>query len=177
MPCDLNIRPPGKARIRLEQRSDPFDLSRISLDDRVRVSDRDRHELNPLEPLRRTDLYRPQLLLDQPALDQRPGHAFADPDAHLVGACALGEPAGGDSRSVSGQLGPGAVWVPNRDLRGGPVDGDHLEHAVGVVRGRELARALRRQPLVLCEQVDVPVRGPLRESHRQPQPAGGRPRR
>ena len=50
-------------------------------------------------------------------------------------------------------------------------------HAVGVVRGRELARALRRQPLVLCEQVDVPVRGPLRESHRQPQPAGGRPRR
>ena len=126
---------------------------------------------------RRADLDRSQLLLDQVAADPRLGHPLADADPHLVGAGSVGEPAGGNPRPVSGQLGPGAVGIPDCDLGFRTVGRDDLEHAVRLMLRRELARALRRQPFLLDEQVDVAVRGPFRGSHRRPHPAGGRPRR
>ena len=128
----------------LEQRPDPFDLGGVAFDDRVRVSDRDRHELDPLEPLGRADLDRPQLLLDQFAADPRVGHPLADADSHLPGTVSIGEPAGSDPSPVAGQLGPAAVGIPDHDLGLDAIDTDDFEDAVGLVLRRELARALRR---------------------------------
>src|SRR5205085_4763990 len=104
---DLDVGAAGKARMRFQQRPDALDLSRVAHDDGVRVSDRDRYELDPLEPLRRADLDRSQLLFDQLAADPRPRHPLTDADLHLVGAASLGEPAGDDPRPVARQLGAG----------------------------------------------------------------------
>ena len=127
-----------------EQRPDPFDLGRVAFDDRVRVSDRDRHELDPVEPLGSPDLDRSQLLLDQLAADSRPGHPLADADSHLSGTASIGEPAGSDTSPVAGQLGPRAVGIPDHDLGLDALDTHDFEDAVGLVLRRELARALRR---------------------------------
>jgi hypothetical protein len=134
----------GKTGVGFEQRPDPFDLGRVAFDDRVRVSDRDRHELDSLEPLGRADLDRPQLLLDQFAADPRVGHPLADADSHLPGTASIGEPAGSDPSPVAGQLGPGAVGIPDHDLGLDALDTHDFEDAVGLVLRRELARALRR---------------------------------
>jgi hypothetical protein len=110
----------------------------------MRVSDQDRYELDPLEPLGRADLDRPQPLLDQLAADPRVGHPLADADSHLSGTASAGEPAGRDPSPVAGQLGPGAVGIPDRDLGLDALHAHDFDDAVGLVLRRELARALRR---------------------------------
>jgi hypothetical protein len=142
----------------LEARADANDLRRVTLDDGVRVPDRDRHEGDPLDLFGGAYLDRPELLLDELTTYPRAGHAITDANAHLVGAAALGEPPGCDPRSVPGQLGSRPVGIPDRDLGLGAVDVEDFEHAVGLVLSRELARSVSSQPLVLDEQVDVAVR-------------------
>src|SRR5262245_18433866 len=155
---NLDVRSVWEARVAFEQPPDALDLGRVVLNDRVRVADRDWYELDFFELLGRADLDRPELLLDQLTMNPCARHAITDANAHLVGAAAFGEPAGGDPRPVSGQLGPRPVGIPDRDLGLAAVNAKDFEHAVGLVLSRELARSVSRQPLVLDEQVDVVVR-------------------
>jgi hypothetical protein len=104
-----------------------------------------------------------------------------DPHTHvpLAGACC--EPAGGDSRSVPGELGRRAVGVPDDDIGRRALDGHDLEDPVRpdatvVVaepphRGR-VEGTLEVRPLE--EQVVVPEPVPVRESHRRSPPAADR---
>src|SRR5438093_2874477 len=65
---DLHVRPLGKARIRLEARSNPSDLVRIAADDCVRVAHGNRYELDAVDALRRTGADRAERLLDVPVV-------------------------------------------------------------------------------------------------------------
>ena len=141
----------------LEQRPDRCDRGRLALNNRMRITDGDRHELDPIDFLGRTYLDRSELLLDQVADDPGLRDPVADTDPHLVRAFALGQPPRGDPRAVSRQLRPRPVRVPDRDFGFGAEDVENLEHAVGLVGGGKLARPVRHQPLLLDEQVDVAV--------------------
>ena len=65
-----------------------------------------------------------------------------------------------------------AVGVPDHDVCLSVRHRDDLDDAVGVTHLG--AHALRRQAALVSEQVDVPVRVPLRESHPPPRPEGDR---
>ena len=146
-------------------------------DDRVRVADRDRCQLDLLaadvDRLRLADLDGAHLLLDLALAAHRcADHARADDDPHLVRAAATGEPAGGDPRAVARQLGDRAVRVPDHDLGRVAVRGDDLEDPVRadaevVVADplHPLGRQRDRQLGALDEQVVVAEAMPLRELH------------
>src|SRR5512132_1101547 len=53
---DLDVRPFGKARMVLDVRTEPANVTRVVAYDRVRVADRDRNELDVVDRLRLADL-------------------------------------------------------------------------------------------------------------------------
>src|SRR5207247_8506754 len=109
---DLHVRPLGKARIRLEARSNPSDLVRIAADDCVRVAHGNRYELDAVDALRRTGADRAERLLDVPVVEHaRLDVTIADANAHTLGARELGEPPRGDARAVSGHLGRRSIGI------------------------------------------------------------------
>ena len=156
--------------MRLEQRPETRQVVWISHHDRVRVADVDHDHVQALDLLRPGDGHRSQFLFHVAVLDARDGLARSDANADLRDAGSICEPAGRDARAVPGQLGRRAVGIPDHDIGLGLRGGDNLDDAVGVP---DLdAHALRTQPALVSEQVDVPVRVPLRESHPRPRLTG-----
>src|SRR5205814_652600 len=113
------------------------------------------------------------LLLDLAvAAKLRVDHARPDEDRDPVAPGPAREPARSDAGAVPGQLGDGAVGVPDHDLGGVTVDGDDLEDAIrpdAEVVVADLLDPLTRQRNVelrpLREQVVVAETVPFRESH------------
>ena len=185
---ELDVRPRREALVVLDERAEAEELGAVGVaaDDRVRVADRDRRELDlgavDRERLRGADLHSAHLGLDlEPAAHARDDLARPDGDDDLVGAAPAGQPAGGDARAVPRELGRRAVRVPDDDLGARPVGGEHLEDPVRadaevVVAEPPDERRLQRAADVspLDEQVVVAEPVPLRESHRRPRPEDDR---
>ncbi len=168
--------------MRLDERPEAKQLEalRFAADDRVRIPHRNRRQLDLLAP-HRDRLGLPHLDGADVELDLRtvahPGRHLArtHADPHLLRAAAPGEPACGDARTVSGELGRRAVRVPDHDLRPVAVGRDHLEDPVRadaevVVADTPdlLGREWRGELVPLHEQVVVPEPVPLRELHPAP---------
>jgi hypothetical protein len=161
----------------LQERPEPDDVRRIALDDRVRVSDDDRDELDPVHLLAPADRHVSEILLDLAARKDA-GDDAAAPDAHANGrrARSVGEPGGGDPRPVSGELRLRAVRVPDEDLDGIDARGEHLEHAVRPACELPSPGSVEATVVGLDDDVCVTECVPLRGCHRRPLP-GLDPRR
>src|SRR5262245_23090264 len=176
----LDVRALREARVMLDQRAETeqFGAIRQALDHGMRVPDRDRGELDvlavDLDRLRLPDVDRAHLLLDVAlAAEPREHHARADEEPNLVGAAPSRKPARRDPRAVPGELGDGAVRVPDDHLGSVVVRRDHLEDAVGADAEVVVADALHplrcqgdRELGLLDEQVVVAEAVPLGELHR-----------
>jgi hypothetical protein len=158
----------------LEQRPDARQFVRVADHDRVGIADVDDDYVQPCDLLGLSDGDRAEILLHVTVLDSRDGRTRPDVDAHFLGARSIGEPPGRDTGAVARKLCRRAVGVPDHDVGAIGRRGDNLDDAVGVAHRR--SHALRGQADVVSEQVDVPVRVPLRESHPRPRPRASPPR-
>ena len=158
----------------LDQRAEPEQVvaARVEPDDRVRVPDGDRGELDLL--LAELDcLGLPHLDLTDPHRDRaivadrgRVG-AAGDADRHLWRRRPGAQPGRRDPAPVAGELRDRAVGVPDHDLGLRSVRGDHLDDAVRADAVADVAEPpgqLGRHPL-LDDEVAVTERVPLPESH------------
>src|SRR5262245_14802273 len=75
---ELDVRPPGKARMALEPRTEPTDVSRVMAHDGVWIADRHRSEVDAVDRLRLADLDAADLERDVVAVDARRHVALAD---------------------------------------------------------------------------------------------------
>ncbi len=94
----------------------------------------------------------------------------------MSGPALLGEPRGGDPRTVPGELRLGAVRVPDLHVGLSPVRVDDLDDPVGVgaqpLNRRHVERPVELRPLE--HEVGVTERVPFGGSHPRCRPAGGR---
>ena len=156
----------------------------LAPDDRVRVADGDRDELDRLsrdvDRLGLPHLDRAHVRLDLLALAHlRDDLARADRDAHGACAASAGKPASRDSRPVARELGGRAVGVPDDDLGGIAVRRRDLDDAVGADAEVVVADPLhpfgrQREGKLspLDQQVIVAEPVPLRELHLRCRPEG-----
>src|SRR2546430_16133229 len=108
----------------LDSRAEAQQLSPLGFapDDRMRVGNRDRCELEPLvsevERLHLPHLHRAKVQGDSAiAAYERVHLALAHLHAHAVGLSDAGEPGGDDAGAVSRQLRRRTVWIPDPELR------------------------------------------------------------
>src|SRR5438034_3137286 len=185
---ELHVGASREALVLLDERAQAQKLGsvRVAADDGVRVPDRHRRELDRLaadvDRLRLAHLDLAHLLLHftvaaQPGADD----ALPDEDPDPVVSAAPREPAGGDARTVAGELGDGSVRVPDHDFSRVAVGRDHLEDPVRadtevvVADALDVLRVQRDVELrPLHEQVVVPQTVPFRESHPRARPEGDR---
>ena len=185
---ELDVRPLRKPLVVLDRRPEPEELVVLGRvpDDRVRVADRNRDHLVLLAvdlerfPLPHLDLAHLRLDL-LPVAHRRDDVAGPDADPDAVEPVTPGQPAGGDSRAVSGQFGGRSVRVPDHDLRRVAVRRQDLDDPVGAdteVVVADLLHPLGRQRQgklsPLDQQVIVAEPVPLRELHPRPRPEGDR---
>src|SRR5947209_4743718 len=71
---DLHVRSGWEPRMRLEERPDAHDLIRVAAHDGVRVADRDRDELDPLDGLPRANLDLAHVRLELAVVEHAGGH-------------------------------------------------------------------------------------------------------
>src|SRR4051794_3974141 len=64
---DLHVGAAGKAPMRLEERAEPCDVNRVADHDGVRIADRDRRQLDPVDRLAHADLHLPHRGLEERA--------------------------------------------------------------------------------------------------------------
>ena len=150
--------------------------SGIARDYGVRVSDRDRRELQ-LVPLTSsssvgaTSTGPMSISTSRPPRIARVHLTLADGDRDLAGARSPGKPAGGDPRPVARELGGRAVRVPDDDLGARPLGGERPRGSrpsrcrSGSRRAGARGRFERSAELLpLYEQVVVAEPVPFRES-------------
>src|SRR5207344_1235138 len=174
---DLDVRAVREPIVRLQQRPEARYVRRIPDHDRVWVPDRDRDEDDAGELLRRPYGDLAELLRNQAVVEHlRRGDALADGDGDVSSARPLGKPGSRDSRSVPGQLGERAVWIPDQHVETIARHRKNLDDAIGLPR--ELASLIRVELLTpgLDENVGVTESAPGRGWHPPPVREDGRRR-
>jgi hypothetical protein len=170
---ELDVRSTRETRVGLEQRADQQQVAWVAGDDRVGVPDGDRHDFDPIDPLRRENANLADLLFDSPVRKQARDHgAVADPNPHSIGAGFVAQPARRDPCSVPRHLRRRSVGIPDEDPGGVLLYVNDFEDPVRLTYVR--ANELGRERDALAEEVCVSGCTPLRESHPQRRPAVGR---
>src|SRR5215210_4889787 len=102
---DLDVRPAGKARVRLEQRAEQEHVPRVALHDRMRIPDVDGHDRDAGDALALVNEHATDMRLDELAAQHaRLDEPLADTDADRRRAGSLGDPPGGDASAVAREL-------------------------------------------------------------------------